>query len=113
LRYASTGDPADERYEGIDLTAFEGVTQVGTATLGATAVGESSGVRDYAAASSYLEWTATATSLDLVFNSDAGSSDGKQMSGIIVQTIPEPATTGLLGLGAISLLLIRRSKNHA
>jgi len=108
LRYASTGDPANERYEGVDLT-----TTVGTATLGATAVGESSSVRDFAAASSYLEWIATSTSLDLVFNSDAGSADGKILNGIIVEAIPEPATTVLFGVGALGMLLVRRFRNHA
>ncbi len=108
LRYNSSGDPAFERYEGIDLT-----TTVGTATLGATAVGASGSVRDFAAASSYLEWTAASTSLDLVFDSDAASIDGKIMNGIIVDAIPEPATAVLLGLGGIGIMLSRRSRNRA
>ena len=106
LRYANGASGGTPRYEGVDLT-----TTVGTATLGATAVGVGSSDRDYAAASSYLEWTAASTSLDLVFNSDAGSADGKILNGIIVEAIPEPATLGLMvGVGGGMFFLRRRLK---
>jgi hypothetical protein len=103
MRY--TDSTGAERYEGIDLT-----TTVGTASANATYVAQAPGIRDMGVISSYLEWTAASTTLDLIFAA-SGSSDDKLMSGIIVESIPEPATLGLMvGVGGGMFFLRRRLK---
>jgi hypothetical protein len=53
----------------------------------------------------------------LVFTSPPTTENGTHgygLSGMILQiAVPEPATTGLFGLGALAMLLARRSKHHA
>ena len=52
----------------------------------------------------------------LVFTSPTtaeGGTHGYGLSGMTLQVIPEPATIGILGLGAIATLLVRRFRNRA
>jgi hypothetical protein len=105
LRYAVT--PSAFRTETVTLTTTEGI-----ALASANSQGPSSTVRDFLVASDYLTWTAAATTLNFSFLS-TGSTDDKILTSIIVNAVPEPTTAGLLGLGALSLLLIRRFKSRA
>jgi hypothetical protein len=51
---------------------------------------------------------------ELTIKQPLDGSHGLGLSGMTLQiAVPEPATTGLLGLGAIGLLLIRRFKSNA
>lgn len=61
--------------------------------------------------SDYAVFTATDGDVALVFGEI--SSGNKAVSGLIVETIPEPATIGMLGLGALLTLFVRRIKRRA
>ena len=99
-----------------DAKLLDGDTSITYLDMTATFTGSPStyGTMDTSAAGLTLGSGANA----LVFTSPAtteGGSHGYGLSGMTLEiaVVPEPTTTGLLGLGAISVLLIRRFKSRA
>lgn len=69
------------------------------------AVGD--GSNPYGGYSEYLTFTADATGTVALDFSGEGAGQ-KAMGGIIVETIPEPATIGMIGFAGTAIMLIRR-----